>query len=70
MTRRCLPRIVTAMGERVHKPGWNCRLHLWHRWRIYRVSDGWADYGDQYQECIDCGKYRDVPTAGGVLFPA
>ena len=58
------------MAERIYKPRWNCRLHLWHRWRTYRVSDGWAGYGSQHQDCIDCGKYRDVPAAGGALFPA
>ena len=58
------------MAARVYRPRWSCRLHLWHRWHTYRVSDGWADYGSQYQECTYCGKYRDVPTDGGVLFPA
>ena len=58
------------MAARVYRPRWSCRLHLWHRWHTYRVSDGWADYGSQYQECTYCGKYHDVPTDGGVLFPA
>ena len=58
------------MADRVCRPRWNCRLHPWHRWRIYRVSDGWADDRSQYQECIDCVKYRDLPAASGALFPA
>jgi hypothetical protein len=56
-----------AMAERVHRPPWTCRLHLWHRWRTHRASDGGGDYGSQYQECIDCGKYRDVPIGGGIV---
>ena len=46
------------MTERVHRPRWTCRLHLWHRWRTYRDHEG----GGQFQECLDCGKIRDVPT--------
>jgi len=51
------------MPERVYKPRWTCRLHVSHRWRTYRSSDG----GGQYQECLDCGKYRDVPIGGGIV---
>ena len=29
-----------------------------------------SGYGGRYHECTDCGKYRDVPSAGGALFPA
>jgi hypothetical protein len=49
------------MAERVYQPRWTCRLHIWHRWRTHRVAAGWDDYGSQYQECVDCGRYRDVP---------
>jgi hypothetical protein len=55
------------MAERVYKPRWTCRLHIWHRWRTYRTSEGGGDDGGQYQECMDCGKYRDVPIGGGVV---
>jgi len=24
--------------ERIYKPRWTCRLHLWHRWRTHRSS--------------------------------
>jgi hypothetical protein len=44
------------------KPRLNCRLHLWHRWRTHQVNDGGL-----FQECLDCGKYRDVPQPGSVL---
>ena len=53
-----------AEHERIYKPRWTCRLHLWHRWRTHRSSEGGGDYGSQYQECMDCGKYRDVPMSG------
>ena len=55
------------MAERTYKPRWTCRLHIWHRWRTHRASDGGGDYGGQYQECMDCGKYRDVPIGGGIV---
>jgi len=51
LTGRCAARIVATMPERVYKPRWTCRLHVSHRWRTYRSSDG----GGQYQECLDCG---------------
>ena len=53
------------MAERTYKPRWTCRLHVWHRWRTHRASDGGGDYGGQ--ECMDCGKYRDVPIGGGIV---
>jgi len=40
---------------------WRCKLNLWHRWRTYRTDEG-QQYGGQYQLCLDCGKYRDVPS--------
>lgn len=58
--------------ERVYKPRWHCKLHLYPRWRTYRSDTGKdsgnPDYGerdnrDLYQECLDCGKYRDRPDA-------
>ena len=54
------------MAERVYTPRWHCRLHIWHRWRTYRASEGGGEYGGQYQQCLDCGKYRDVPIGGGI----
>ena len=57
------------MAERVYKPRWHRRLHLWHRWRTHRASNDAGDYGSQYQECMDCGKYRDVPIGGGIVGP-
>ena len=55
------------MAERVHRPRWWCRLHLYHRWRTYGVKDGEGsyrgpsgDYRENYQECLDCGKYRSA----------
>jgi hypothetical protein len=62
-------------AERVYKPRWHCRLHLYHRWRTYRSDiqqdGGAADYGEYdyravYQECLDCGKYRDRGVGSGV----
>lgn len=70
------PRAVAMLrfmsAERVYKPRWHCKLHLYHRWRTYRSDTGKdsgnPDYGerdnrDLYQECLDCGKYRDRPDA-------
>jgi len=54
------------MGERVFSPRWTCRLHVWHRWRTYRYREG-GEEGGQYQQCIDCGKTRDVPVGGGIV---
>jgi hypothetical protein len=59
-----------AMAERVYKPRWHCRLHLYHRWRRHRVDDGGDSGGDYqarnfYQECLDCGKVRDIPIGMG-----
>lgn len=51
------------MVERDYRPRWHCRLHLWHRWRTYRDREAGGD-GGQYQQCLDCGKIRDVPIAG------
>jgi hypothetical protein len=33
-----------------------CRLHVFHRWRTYRVEEA------RYQRCIGCGRTRDVPA--------
>ena len=57
------------MIERDYTPRWTCRLHIRHRWRTHRVADGWDDYGSQYQECMDCGRYRDVPMEVGIVGP-
>ena len=54
------------MPERVYKARWTCRLHVWHRWRTYRDREAGED-GGQYQQCLDCGKYRDVPIGGGII---
>jgi len=59
--------------ETHHQPGqearrrgrWTCRLHIWHRWRTHRYPDS-GDYGARYQECLDCGKQRDVPIGVGM----
>jgi hypothetical protein len=65
----------TPMDERTQRePGqeqlrtgrWWCRPHLWHRWRTHRYPNS-ADYGARYQECLDCGKQRDVPVSGGIM---
>jgi hypothetical protein len=62
-------------AQRVYKPRWHCRLHLYHRWRTYRSDtgkdSGSPDYGerddrDLYQECLDCGKYRDRPMGNAI----
>ena len=37
-----------------------CRFHLTHRWRTRQADDG----SGNYQVCLDCGKYRDVPIPG------
>lgn len=52
-------------GREVLRPGrWTCRMHLWHRWRTHRYPA--TDHlGERYQECLDCGKQRDMPVAGG-----
>ncbi len=52
------------MAEREYRPRWTCRLHVWHRWRTYRDHDAAGGDGGQFQQCIDCGKIRDVPVAG------
>lgn len=54
-------------GQEVRSTGrWTCRLHVWHRWRTHRYPDS-NDAGARYQECLDCGKQRDVPIGiGGV----
>ena len=39
-----------------------CRFHITHRWRTRQADDG----SGNYQLCLDCGKYRDVPIPGGV----
>ena len=49
------------MAERVYRPRWHCRLHLYHRWELRRVSGGEG----YYSECRDCGKYNDVGGSGG-----
>lgn len=55
-------------GQEVRRPGrWTCRLHIWHRWRTHTYP-GTGRYGGKYQECLDCGKQRDVPVAGGTGF--
>jgi hypothetical protein len=55
------------MTERVYRPPWWCRLHLYHRWRTYTSKDGEGSYrgytgeeSQSYQECMDCGKYRGI----------
>ena len=54
-------------GQEVRRPGrWSCRLHVWHRWRTHRYPDG-SDYGAKYQECLDCGKQRDVPAVASLV---
>ena len=54
-------------GQELRRPGrWWCRLHLWHRWRTHRYPNS-ADYGARYQECLDCGKQRDVPVSAGIM---
>jgi hypothetical protein len=53
------------MVERVYHPRWTCRLHVWHRWRTYRDREA-GGYGGQFQQCLDCGKVRDVPTVRGL----
>ena len=52
------------MAEREYRPRWTCRLHVWHRWRTYRDHEAAGGDGGQFQQCIDCGKIRDVPVAG------
>jgi hypothetical protein len=44
--------------DRVYRPRWWCRLHLFHRMREYRSDDG-----GYYKECRDCGKYRELSGA-------
>ena len=52
-------------GQEVLRPGrWTCRLHIWHRWRTHTYP-GAYHFGSKYQECLDCGKQRDVPVGGG-----
>lgn len=34
-------------------------MHLWHRWRTHRYPES----QELYQECLDCGKQRDVSKA-------
>jgi hypothetical protein len=46
------------MAAHVFTPRWNCKLRLYHRWQIKRSDDGGL-----YEECRDCGKYRDRPAA-------
>lgn len=54
-------------GQEQRREGrWWCRLHLWHRWRTHRYPNG-TEYGARYQECLDCGKQRDVPVGGGIV---
>lgn len=36
-----------------------CRLHLYHRWRTQRTSEG-----IRFQRCLGCGATRDVPGVG------
>ncbi len=51
-------------GQEVRRPGrWTCRLHIWHRWRAYRYPQS----GARYQECLDCGRQRDVPIGVGAV---
>ena len=38
---------------------------LWHRWRTYRYPDDGTEFCGRYQECLDCGKQRDVPIGVG-----
>jgi hypothetical protein len=66
-------RLWLMTPETHHQPGqearrrgrWTCRLHIWHRWRTHRYPDS-GDYGARYQECLDCGKQRDVPIGVGM----
>ena len=54
-------------GQEVRRRGrWTCRLHVWHRWRTHRYPDSFG-YGARYQECLDCGKQRDVPMGVGAV---
>jgi hypothetical protein len=51
-------------GQEERRRGrWWCRLHLWHRWRTHRYPQSEA----RYQECLDCGKQRDVPIGVGAV---
>ena len=45
------------MAERVYNPRLTCRLHVWHP---YRDREAGA-YSGRFQQCLDCGKIRDVP---------
>jgi hypothetical protein len=50
-------------GQEEHRRGrWTCRLHVWHRWRTRRYPRTEV----RYQECLDCGKQRDLPIGLGV----
>lgn len=52
-------------GQEQRRAGrWWCRLHLWHRWRTHRYPNS-TEAGARYQECLDCGKQRDVPIGVG-----
>jgi hypothetical protein len=60
-----------AMEQPAYKPRWHCRLHLFHRWRTYSASDGGESYrrptgdpSENFQQCLDCGKYRNVGFTG------
>ncbi len=43
-----------------------CRLHVWHRWRTHRYPNA-TETGARYQQCLDCGKQRDVPIGVGMV---
>ena len=58
------PQREPAQEER-RRGRWTCRLHIWHRWRTHRYPDS-GGYGGRYQECLDCGKQRDVPIGVGM----
>jgi len=50
----------------VRRPGrWSCRLQLCHRWRTYRYPNDGTEFCGPYQECLDCGRQRDVPIGVG-----